>query len=248
MKRRFRRRWWVLAGALVLAADIAPLLDPAGPQPVSVAVPVPVEASREVARQGPQPVAAPASRQTAQPTPGPKVLRAQLEPAFDLALQQLRAGSNKQAIASFEALIRRAAAVPEFHVNLGYALLGEQRLADARDAFTHAIELHPWQANAYYGLAVAADGLGDPRAAIGAMRTFLHLTPPQQPHVVRARAAIWEWQASLDAAAPAGSAAASRVASADSTGKSVAAPESASAPVSVAESLRETVHGLASDP
>ncbi len=52
------------------------------------------------------------------------------------------------------------------------------------------------QANAYYGLGVALDALGDRAGAVGAMRTYLHLARDEKPeHLSRARAALWEWQA-----------------------------------------------------
>ena len=202
MKRHVRRRWFVLTGVLALAAGVAPLLGPGAPTPVAVALSPAADAPRRVSHPAADRVAQRAPNQPSlQPPTGPPNQQ-QLEPAFTQALGHLRAGHVNRAVSGFEALTRRAPMVPEFHVNLGFALLAEQRLADARKAFERAIDLRPEQANAYYGLAVAEDGLDEPRAAIGAMRTFVHLTPAQQPHVRRARAAIWEWQASLDAAAP----------------------------------------------
>jgi hypothetical protein len=55
--------------------------------------------------------------------------------------------------------------------------------------------LRPEQANAYYGLAVALEALGDRPGALGAMRSFVHLAKEGDPWVPKARAALWEWQA-----------------------------------------------------
>jgi len=185
VKRHVRQRWWVLVAALALAVALAAMLEPGNPKLPAVESPSIADAPHSVRSRAP-----------------PRVLeQLPLEEAFTQALVHLGNGREKQAITEFEVLIRRAASIPEFHVNLGFALLAERRLAEAREAFVRAIDLRPSQANAYYGLAVVADGLGDSRAAIGAMRTFVHLAPAQQPHIPRARAAIWEWQASLDAVA-----------------------------------------------
>ena len=48
---------------------------------------------------------------------------------------------------------------------------------------------------------MASEALGDMPAALGAMRSFVHLAPPDDPFVTRARSALWEWQ-SAGAPAP----------------------------------------------
>ena len=35
--------------------------------------------------------------------------------------------------------------------------------------------------------------LGDKEAALGAMRSYIHLAPPDDAYVKKARSAIWEW-------------------------------------------------------
>lgn len=42
--------------------------------------------------------------------------------------------------------------------------------------------------------AVELEAQGDIGGALGAMRTFVHLSPPDDPYVRKARAALWEWQ------------------------------------------------------
>ena len=80
---------------------------------------------------------------------------------------------------------------------MGYALLGKGRHQAARDFFVSAIELRPRQANAYYGLAVAMEGEEDLAGALGAMRSFIHLSAPDDPFLAKARAALWEWETAL---------------------------------------------------
>ena len=46
------------------------------------------------------------------------------------------------------------------------------------------------QLNAYYGLAVALEALGDLAGAKGAMRTYVHLGKPDDPYVRKAEAAV----------------------------------------------------------
>jgi tetratricopeptide (TPR) repeat protein len=78
---------------------------------------------------------------------------------------------------------------------MGYALIGLGKYAAARDFFEGALELRRDQVNAYYGLAEALDGIGDRSGAIGAMRTYVHLSRPDDLYVRKAQAALWEWEA-----------------------------------------------------
>lgn len=121
--------------------------------------------------------------------------RAELEVGFRQAVVMLHARRYEHAVTALHRLLQIAPEVPEVHVNMGFALLGLKRFAEARDFFTGAIELAPAQANAYYGLAMALEGVGDVAGALGAMRTFVHLTVPEDPWLPKARAALWEWQA-----------------------------------------------------
>ena len=106
-------------------------------------------------------------------------------------------GANGKSVFVKRVLVQ-APALPEAHVNLGFALLGLGEVAQARRAFDTAIELRPQQANAYYGLALAQESLGDLELALGAMRSYLHLGRGEsEDHQRRARAALWEWEAQL---------------------------------------------------
>jgi Flp pilus assembly protein TadD len=119
---------------------------------------------------------------------------ASLAGQFERGVRLLQAGHHERAAGQFHAVLQRAPALPEAHVNLGFALLGLGRAEPARDAFQAALNLRPMQANAYWGLAVSLEELCDVAGALGAMRTFVHLADPDSPFLRRANAALWEWE------------------------------------------------------
>jgi Flp pilus assembly protein TadD len=121
--------------------------------------------------------------------------RARFDTGFRQAVVMLHARQYEHAATALHQLLKIAPEVPEVHVNMGFALLGLGRHAEARDFFAGAAELAPAQPNTYYGLAVSLEALGDTAGALGAMRTFVHLTTPDDPWLPKARAALWEWQA-----------------------------------------------------
>jgi Flp pilus assembly protein TadD len=116
---------------------------------------------------------------------------------FDQAVVMLHARQYEHAVTALHRLLELAPNLPEAHVNMGYALLGLSQPDAARASFMAATDLRPQQANAYYGLALAEEARNDYEAALGGMRTYLHLAPAADPHVARARAALWEWEAKL---------------------------------------------------
>lgn len=119
-----------------------------------------------------------------------------LQQQFDLAVQMLQERRYAQALGALHRVLALAPELPEAHVNLGFTLLGLQRPDAARASFDNAINLLPTQANAYYGLGLAYEALGDVPMATGAMRSYLHLARNEDPaHLRRARAALWEWEA-----------------------------------------------------
>ena len=85
----------------------------------------------------------------------------------------------------------------EAYVNMGFAMIGKEDYKAAVTFFESAIELKPYQANAYWGLAVSLEKINDLQGALGAMRTFIHLSPPNDPFLRKARAALWEWESAL---------------------------------------------------
>jgi tetratricopeptide (TPR) repeat protein len=152
-----------------------------------------------------RPAPSPHQAQPLQPT--------ELRTRFEQAVLMLHAHQYEHAAVALQRVLDLAPALPEARVNLGYAMLGLQRADAARGHFLAAIDLRPAQANAYYGLALAEEQRQDFAAALGGMRSFLHLAPADDPHRARARAALWEWEARLGrhgAAAAAASAAARR--------------------------------------
>ena len=122
---------------------------------------------------------------------------AEIERRFEQAVVMLHARRYEEAIVALERVIELSPRLPEAYVNLGYALLGMERYDTARDFFLAATELQPFQGNAYWGLAVALEALEDLEGALGAMRTYIHLAPADDPFVRQARSALWEWETQL---------------------------------------------------
>ncbi|MBI3773762.1 MAG: tetratricopeptide repeat protein [Gammaproteobacteria bacterium] len=121
----------------------------------------------------------------------------ELEERFQQAVAMLHAKKYDYAITALHRVIALAPRMPEAYVNMGYALIGMQNYPAARDFFNIALEIEPYQANAYWGLAVALEQMGDVEGALGAMRTFIHLSPPNDPYLRKARSALWEWESTL---------------------------------------------------
>jgi tetratricopeptide (TPR) repeat protein len=119
---------------------------------------------------------------------------------FRQGVIMLHAREHEHAAAAFHRVLALTPRLPEAHVNMGFAMLGQFRHGLARDFFESAIALRPSQRNAYYGLAAAFEGLGDLRGAVGAMRTYVHLSPPDDPYLRKANAALWEWNTALASA------------------------------------------------
>jgi tetratricopeptide (TPR) repeat protein len=114
---------------------------------------------------------------------------------FDEAVLMLHARQFEPAVAALRRVLALQPKLPEAHVNMGFALLGLHRAEEARAHFDSATALRPDQANAYYGLALAHEALGDLPMATGAMRSYLHLARNERDeHLRRARAALWEWE------------------------------------------------------
>lgn len=122
---------------------------------------------------------------------------AELRQRFEQSVVMLHAKQYEHAITALHRVLQLAPRMPEAHVNMGYALLGLKQADAARSFFTSAIELRPQQANAYYGLALVEEMRHDYELALGAMRSYLHLSPADDQYRARARAALWEWEQKL---------------------------------------------------
>ena len=122
---------------------------------------------------------------------------AALHQAFQRAVALLQSGEYEYAVKGFHDVLRAAPEMPEAHVNMGFALLGLEKYAEAKDFFDAAANLRPSQVNAYYGLAIAHEGLGELREAVTVMKAYAHLVADADPWRRKAEAAIWEWEAAL---------------------------------------------------
>ncbi len=122
---------------------------------------------------------------------------AEIDARFKQAVAMLHAKQYEHAATALHRVLELAPGMPEAHVNMGFALIGLKRYAAARDFFETAIDLRPAQINAYYGLAVALEGLNDLEGALGAMRSYVHRSRPDDPYLRKARAALWEWESAL---------------------------------------------------
>ncbi len=117
-----------------------------------------------------------------------------LKQRFEQAVALLHARQYDYAIMALNQVVELQPKLPEAYVNLGYAYLGLEDWDTAVMAFSRASDLKPDQANAYYGLALALEGNEDYEGALGAMRSYIHLSTPQDPFLAKARSALWEWE------------------------------------------------------
>lgn len=133
-------------------------------------------------------------------TNGPRLPHeAEVSRHFERAVLMLHARQYEHAATALHRVLALAPELPEAHVNMGYALLGLRRAAEAQAFFEAALALRPEQANGYYGLAMALEARGELSAALGAMRAYLHRAQSEDPrHLARARAALWEWEAARE--------------------------------------------------
>jgi tetratricopeptide (TPR) repeat protein len=122
---------------------------------------------------------------------------AEIDMRFQQAAVMLHAQRFDEAMVALHRVLQLSPRLPEAHSNMGYALLGLEDHRGAHDFFMTATDLDPYLGNAYWGLAVSLEKLGDLEGALGAMRIYIHLAPPDDPHVRRARSALWEWDTKL---------------------------------------------------
>ncbi len=129
-------------------------------------------------------------------------LRDEIDRRFKQGVVMLHTREYEHAMTAFHRVLQLAPTMPEAHVNAGFALIGLKRFKEALAFFDAAIDLRRGQVNAYYGMAVALEGLGDLPGATGAMESYLHLSKADDPYRRKAEAALWEWRARTGAAAP----------------------------------------------
>jgi tetratricopeptide (TPR) repeat protein len=119
----------------------------------------------------------------------------QAHQSFQQGVAMLQAGEFDYAVAALHEVLAIYPALPEAHINMGYALLGAGEPAAAADFFNSATDLRPSLHNAYYGLALAERERGNDKAALAAMQAYTHLAAEDERHLPRAQEIIWELQA-----------------------------------------------------
>lgn len=122
-----------------------------------------------------------------------------LEQLFATAVRHMQQRQYQQALNLWHRALLTAPDIPEIKVNMGFSLYELGEYATARDFFINAMEQNKYQANAYYGLAITSEKMGDLEGALGAMRSYIHLAAGGQDEkfVRLARSALWEWEARL---------------------------------------------------
>jgi cytochrome c oxidase subunit I len=132
--------------------------------------------------------------------------KSEIDGLFTQGVALLNSRQYEAAASQLHRVLELAPKMPEAHVNMGFALLGLQRYDMAKTSFENATALKRDQLNAYFGLAVALEGLRDLQGALGAMRSYVHLSKADDPYVRKANAAIWEWEEQLKNSASAAAA------------------------------------------
>lgn len=115
--------------------------------------------------------------------------------SFQQGVAMLQAGHFEHAITALHEVLAIYPALPEAHVNMGFALLGAGEPGAAADFFNSATDLRPSLHNAYYGLALAEQEMGNDKAALAAMQVYTHLASEDERHLPRARETVWQLQA-----------------------------------------------------
>jgi len=179
-----------IAGAAVAILAGGALLSTLGEKPTSLSTP-PLPATSKTT---------PADPKLAPKAHAREAREAEIARRFQQGVVMLHAKQFDHAIVALHRVLELSPQMPEAHVNMGFALLGKEDYKAARDFFATAIELHPEQNNAYYGLAISLEELEDIRGALGAMETYVHLAKAEGPHLRKARAATWELREQLKSA------------------------------------------------
>lgn len=122
----------------------------------------------------------------------------QIRVLFEHGANLMRQRQFPQARKALEMLVELAPKLPEGYVNLGFVLYELGEIESSINAFTYASQLNPYQSNAYYGAALGYERQSDYEAALGNMRSFIHLSQADNAFLPRARAALWEWEQIID--------------------------------------------------
>ena len=122
-----------------------------------------------------------------------------LDTIFSAAVTHMQQGRYPRALDLWHQAMLINPDIPEVKVNMGFTLFELGSYKTAREFFIDAMEQDAYQANAYYGLAITSEKMGDLEGALGAMRSYIHLAGEEQEQkfIRRARSALWEWEAKL---------------------------------------------------
>jgi tetratricopeptide (TPR) repeat protein len=120
--------------------------------------------------------------------------------SFQQAVSMLQTGEFDYAVTALHDVLAVYPALPEAHVNMGFALLGLGDSESAADFFDSASDLRPTLHNAYYGLALAEIENGNDKSALAAMQAYAHLATEGDRHLPGALDVIWDLQARLEEA------------------------------------------------
>ena len=107
---------------------------------------------------------------------------------FAQGVEMMRRKQFDFAAKAFHRVLALDPTLTEAHVNMGFALLETGDPVGAQRFFESATRLKRDQLNAYYGLALAAHAQKNHEVAVGAMRTWLHLAPANDPFRPQAEA------------------------------------------------------------
>jgi len=154
---------------------------------------------------GPAPPSIPAAsqapevepKQTNAPTPAEQPQSPE-QRLFALGVSQMQQGNYQMAAQTWHEFLMLTPTSADAYVNMGFSLFELGRTQAAARSFQNALGLNAYQTNAYYGLAISLEELGDLEGALGAMRSFVHLSNSDDPFLRKANSAIWEWQSQID--------------------------------------------------
>jgi len=108
---------------------------------------------------------------------------ARVERALEEAAVLMRHGNCEEAARRYRAVLRFAPQDADLHYNLGAALAGAGKFAEAAKAFDAFVEAHPRSplaSDARFGGALAQAALGDKARAVSGFETFVK-QDPQHP-------------------------------------------------------------------
>lgn len=118
--------------------------------------------------------------------------QAEVHVRFRQGVAMMQAREYDHAFTAFHRVIALDPTLPEAHVNAGFALVELNRPAEALAFFDAALALRAEQVNAYYGMGLALQKLGDLRGAHAALFTYRHRANQKDEFSVRAEAMMAE--------------------------------------------------------